>query len=193
MPTGGTSSNRSSRVALSPPGGQGCCWGHVGGCGVDVARESAPCSAEAGEKGQDQCGGMHMGCPQQLPRPTAPKAAHFAPQAATCPGLGAPSSLQHPPCCSQGRGKGPKPPAARGLSSRRRHTAGPPARRCSSTFLGCTAGAGRGRVERRLLAAVRALPWTGADLLLQNINKRLQEREGNLARNFCRSWLVIEE
>lgn len=100
---------------------------------------------------------------------------------------------QYPPCCFWGWGKKPKPPAARGLGSGRQRAAAPPARRCSSTFLGCTAGAGWGRAERRLLAAVRALPWTGADLLLQNINKRLQEREGNLARNLCRSWLVIEE
>lgn len=179
MPTGDTGSNRGSGAALSPPGCQGGCWGHVGGHGVDVAGESAVCSAEAQERGQDRWWG---GCswdihPQLLPRPTAPKAAQFTPQAATSPGPGAPNSPPAPTLLVPGWGKEPKPPAAQGLGSRQRHAAASPAWRCSST--GCSAGTGRGRAERRLLAAVRALPWTGADLLLQNISMRLQEREGN--------------
>lgn len=189
-PAGGTGSSRGPEPARRPRMLLGPC----GRRRVDASGESAGCSAKAREKVQDRRRRMFLGCPQQLPRPAAPKAAHFTPQAATGHGLGAPSSPpQHPPCCFWGWGKKPKPPAARGLGSGRQRAAAPPARRCSSTFLGCTAGAGWGRAERRLLAAVRALPWTGADLLLQNINKRLQEREGNLARNLCRSWLVIEE
>lgn len=58
---------------------------------MDVTRESAMCSDKAWEKDQDQCGGMCLECPQQLPTPAAPKAAHFTPQAAAGPGLEVPS------------------------------------------------------------------------------------------------------
>lgn len=66
-------------------------------------------------------------------------------------------------------------------------TASPAEQRSGSLWMG-----ERGE-ERRLLAAVWALLWTGADLHFQNFNEKLQEREGNLARNLCRSWLMIEE
>lgn len=87
-PAGGTGSSRGPESARRPRMLLGPC----GRRRVDASGESAGCSAKAREKVQDRRRRMFLGCPQQLPRPAAPKAAHFTPQAATGHGLGAPSS-----------------------------------------------------------------------------------------------------